>query len=813
MQWLELMQADLRFGLRTLRSRPAFTIVTSLTLALGVGAATAIFTVVDSILLRPLPYPNPSRLVEVLQEYPEQGLERWTLSQANVADYGNRVREFASFAAHARTGTTLQGDGPAERLVAELATSNLFDVLGVQPAVGRAFTAAEGTRGNDGVVILSYDYWQSRFGGSRDVIGKVLNLDGAPTQVIGVAPAGFAFPRPDVQVYLPLALDATRAHPNFLTGLARLRPGVSADQARRAMTQVMWDWTSQQPGLLPPGTNPRATHMHGLVTPLRTAMTGTVARPFAVLQAAVMVILLIAIANVATLVSSRAAARSREIGVRTALGATPSRLTRQLLTESLALAVIGGVLGCALAALLVRAFTHSGLVSLPRIEEVGVNWQVLSFALAVTGASGVLFGLAPLIGAVRLELVGSLAGTKGSAHRGTRRLNNTLVVGQIALSFVLLVSAGLVLESFQKLLRTDLGFDPQRVMSMTMALPPQRYGMADKTQNVIFTSAMLERIRSISGVTAAAAMFPAIYANDVNSDGYRVEGQAPPSGASSETQTVQISATPGLIATLGMHLLYGRDFTSDDQPTSVPVVIVDEELAHRYWTGGEAIGKRIRMTGDTAWRTIVGVVEGIRDENVATPARPHTFFPYAQNPGSRPTLAVRTTGAASATTVAAIRRTVAELDASIALDNVRPLSDAISRSLEDRRLTEVLLGGFAVAALGLAAIGLYGVMALYVSGRQREFGVRAAIGAAPGRLVAHVLREGATLAVLGLLIGAAAAMVAMRWVRSLLYDVSPNDPIVFAVLATTLLVVAVAACGVPAARAARSDPSTPLRAE
>lgn len=308
-------------------------------------------------------------------------------------------------------------------------------------------------------------------------------------------------------------------------------------------------------------------------------------------------------------------------------------------------------------------------------------------------------------------------------------------------------------------------------------------------------------------------MFPAIYANDVNTDGYLVEGQAPAAESSAATQTVQISATPGLIATLGMHLLYGRDFTSADQKSSVPVVIVDEELAHRYWKGGEAIGKRIRMSGDTTWRTIVGEVESIRDENVATPARPHTFFPYAQNPGSRPTLAVRTAGPTSAGTVAAIRRTIAELDASIALDNVGPLSNAISRSLEDRRLTELLLAGFAAAALALAVIGLYGVMALYVAGRQREFGVRAAIGAAPGRLVALVLREGATLAVVGLLIGGTAAMLATRWKRSLLYDVSPNDPIVFAVLAATLLAVAVAACGVPAARAARSDPSRTLRAE
>jgi putative ABC transport system permease protein len=812
MSWVDLLQSDLRFGFRTLRSRPAFTIIAALTLGLGIGSASAMFTLVDGILLRPLPYPNADRLVEVLQEYPELGLERWSLSQANVAFYNNRVREFASFAAHARTGATVQMDGPAERLVAEIATPNMFDVLGVKPVLGRAFAPAEGVDGSNDVAILSYGWWQSRFGGSRDVIGKVLDVNGTPTRVIGVTPAGFAFPRPDVQLYLPLALDPTRAHPNFLIGLARLRPGVSASQARRAMTQVMWEWASQQPGLVPPGTDVRATHMQGLVTPLRTAMTGSVVRPLAVLQAAVLVILFIAIANVATLMSSRAAARSSEIGVRTALGATPGRLARQLLTESLALALIGGTLGCAVAAVLVRAFIASGVASLPRLGEVGVNWHVLSFALAMTGVSGVLFGLAPLMGAVRLEVVASLAGTKSSAHRGARRVNNGVVVGQIALSFVLLVSAGLVLESFRKLLHTDLGFDPQRVTTMTMALPPQRYGMNDKKQNVIFTSALIERVRSLPGVAAVGAMFPSIYANDVNTDGFLVEGHAPPSGSSNETQTVQISATPGLFTTLGMHLLYGRDFAWDDKKSSVPVVVVDEALARRYWRGGEAIGKRIRMTGDTTWWTIVGVVQSIRDEDIAKPARPHTFFPYAQSPGSRPTLAVRAAGNGSAALVAVVRKAIAELDASIALDNVGPLSNAISRSLEDRRVTELLLTGFAAAALALAAIGLYGVMALYVAGRRREFGVRAAIGAAPGRLVALVLREGATLSVLGLLIGGAVAMFATRWLRSLLYDVSPNDPIVFAVLAATLLLVALAACGIPAVRAARSDPAAPLRA-
>ena len=812
MELFQTLISDVRYAARTLRARPTFTAIAALTLALGIGASSAMFSLVDGILLRPLPFPHADRLVDFRQAYPEKGLDRWSLSQANVTAYRDRVKDFDSFAAYQRSGATLQGDGRAERLVVEVVTVDYFKVLGVGPAIGRAFSADEGTKGNDNVGILSYAFWQSRFGGDRAIVGKSLDLNGQPTRVIGIMAPDFTFPRPDVQMYLPLALDPSRGHPFGLGGIARLRGGASVDQAKHDATEVMYDWTRQMPGLVPATVDPRTTHMSALVTPLREAMTGNVTRPLAVLQAAVLVILLIAIANVATLLSSRASARGREMAMRAALGATRARLARQLLTESVALAALGGLIGIALAFVLVRAFTHSGVTSLPRVEEVGVDGSVLAFTVLISVASGVLFGLAPMWAATRPRIADSLAGQKSSAQGGARHLNNLLIVGQIGLSFVLLVSAGLMLKSFRHLMQTDLGFEPAGVTTLTMPLPPQRYGMNSTDQNVAFTTSVVDRVRAQPGVRAVGAIFPALYANDVNSDGFLVEGHAPPPGTSSETQTVQLSVTPGLLSTLEMRLLYGRDFTARDRSTTLPVVIVDDELAHRYWRGAEALGHRIRTTGDTTWLTIVGVVASIRDEDVARPARPHTFFPYAQSPGSRPTLVVRTSGAGAGPTEA-IRRTIVQLDPGVALTNVRPLADAIALSLEQRRLTQALLTGFAALALILAGVGLYGVISLYVANRHREFGIRLAVGAAPSMLVQLVLREGVGLAVIGVALGAGGAALATRWVRALLYEVTTNDPIVFALLALALLGVAAVACYFPARRAAKSDPLIALRSD
>jgi predicted permease len=810
-EWLASVRSDFGFALRGLRRTPAFTFVAVTTLALGIGATSAMFSLVDGILLRPLGYAEPDRLVRVIQAFPELGLDSWGLSQQNVALYRDRVREFSSFAAYTRAGRTLSGSGAPERLSAVSATGDFFDVLGVKAIIGRTFTSVEDTQQTNNVVVLAYGFWQTRFAGDRGVIGKVIDLDGKPMTVIGVTPPDFAFPRADAQVYVPLGLDPSRQFGFYLTGIGRLAPGATPVQARRASTPVMWEWARGTHGLVAPGVDPKNTHMTTIVTPLREAITRDSKRPLEVLQAAVLLILLIAIANVATLLSSRAAAREREVALRNALGATRRRVVRQLLTESVALAAVGAAAGIALAYALVYVITHSAAVSLPRISEVSVSWRVLAFTLLVALIAGLAFGIAPALSLVRRQLAEHLTGAgKGSARASSRRFNNSLVAAQLALSVVLLVSAGLVLKSFRRLLSTDLGFEPANVTTLAVPLPSEKYNARDRI--AVTASQIAERTRSVPGVEDAAIAWYLPFSGNRNTDGFIVEGHAPPSNAGGETQTVQLAVGPGFFRTLRIPLKYGRDFTSADRASTTPVMIVDEALARRYWTGADALGKRIRLTGDTTWCTIVGVVGSVRDQDVAEAPAPHTYFPYLQQPDPRPMLAVRTRDN-SAATLTAVRAAIHELEPGIPLDNVRPLDSWISRALDTRRITELLLGGFALLATLLASIGIYGVMSLYVTSRYREFGVRLAIGADPAALVGLVLREGLVVALVGVSIGIVGAFGATRWVRALLYDVNATDPLVFSSLSIALLAVAALACYIPARRAARSDPLVALRAE
>jgi predicted permease len=811
MEWIESVLADIRYALRSLRHAPTFAVVGALTLALGIGTSTAIFSLVDGILLRPLPYPNPQQLVRVLQSYPEKGLDTWVLSQQNVALYRDRGSDFASFAAYTPSGMTLTGDGPAERVNVVQGTGELFKTLGVMPLTGRAFGADDAQPKSPSVVVLTYGFWQSHYAGSARAIGRTIDLDGTPTRVIGVMPPGFAFPRPNVQMYVPFAIDPTRRFGWFLVGIARLKPGVSAEHAERQVTAIMWDWARANPDALSAKPiPPERTHMHGIVTPLRTALTGNIARPLVVLQAAVLLLLLIAVANIATLWSSRSTARIPEIAVRTALGATTRRVARQLVTESIVLAAIGGTLGVAFAAAAVRAFARAYAGSLPRMDEVTIDGRVLAFALLASIGSGVLFGFSPALRVARTRrLADDLAGSqKQSAHGAARRLNNTLIVAQLALSVVLLISAGLVLKSFRRLTETNLGFDPENVLSISTPLPMKKYMNNDAA--AVATQAIVDRVRTLPGVRGAAAAWYLPYSGNFNTDGFLVEGHVPPANAGAETQTAQVAVTPGYFDVMRMPMRYGRDFTAADRANTLPVVVIDEAFANKFWRGADAIGKRMRFTGDTTMRTIIGVVSGIRDQDVATEGIPHTYQPYAQAPGLRPTLAVRFKGD-PAPVVAEIRRAVGEIEPGAPLANIRPVADAVAQALDSRRLTELLLGGFALMALLLASVGIYGVMTLYVASREREFGIRLAIGADPARLIRLVMREGVALAVVGVLLGVAGAAVSTRWIQTLLYDVSPTDPMVFLLLAVTLLCVAAAACYTPARRAAKADPLIALR--
>jgi predicted permease len=809
MEWIESVWSDVRYALRTLRRMPVFTTVATVTLALGIGATTAMFTLVNGILLRPLPYPTADRLVQVIQSYPEKGLDTWGISMQNAALYRDRATDFEAFAAVRAGSITIRGDRGPERIQVARVTSDFFKVLGVSPAIGRPFTADEDRPRRNDVIVLGYGTWQSRFGGSPAVVGTTLDVDGQPMRIIGVMPRGFGFPRPDVAAWLPMGLDPNRPFGFLNSGLGLLKPGVSLAHVERQTTAIMWDWARQN-NVVSGGLDPSRTRMKTIVRPLQEAMTNGSARPLTVLFAAVSLILLIATANVATLLSSRAAARQREMSLRTALGASGRRVVRQLLTESATLAVLGGLVGIALAAGGIRVFMHSRLATLPRLDEVAVDGRVLAFTLIVSVATGMLFGLLPAIHAAGAQRSSSLAaGQRESAHRGARHINNALVVTQLSLSVVLLIAAGLVLESFQRITEVDLGFRTAEVTSISLPLPQRIATSALATQSFMNTS--LEKVRAIPGVKSAALASSLPFEGRGNYDGYLIEGRPIPSSGN-EGQTYQIAVSPGYFGAVGIPLLFGRDVTPSDDSASVPVALVDETLANRYWTGAEALGKRIRTTGDTTWFTIVGVVGGVRDDDAVQPAQPHLYNSLPQTGGNPLSLVFRASGDRSVV-AASVRAAVAEIEPAIPFDGTRSFAAVVDESLAARRLTKLLLTAFAVLAVTLAAVGVYGVMSLHVATRAREFGIRLAIGAEPASLVRLVLREGAILAGVGMVVGVAGALGATRWLQSLLYDVSATDPVIFVTLPSVLACIAVLSCYLPARRAARGDPLVVLRAD
>ncbi|HKW46335.1 MAG TPA: ABC transporter permease, partial [Gemmatimonadaceae bacterium] len=724
MEWLESLWTDFHYALRTFRRMPTFTAIAILTLALGIGATTAMFTLVNSILLRPLPYPDSDRIVRIIQSYPEKGLDTWGLNQMNIAMYRDRATDFSSFAAYRGGSVTLLGPTGPRRIPILRVTAEFFRTIGIGPAIGREFTAEEDSPGKNTVMILSDGTWRSRFGGDPSILGKTIDIDGQPIRVVGVMPASFDFPRPGIGAYVPMGLNPLWRFGFMNSGIGRLKRGITPEHAERQTTAIMWDWAREQ-STTSASVDPSKTRMKTIVRPLREAITSSSARPLTVLLVAVALILLIATANVATLLSGRAAARQREITLRAALGASQSRVLRQLLTESVSLALLGAVVGVALAVAAVRSFTHSTLASLPRIDEVAVDGRVLAFTLLVSVASGLLFGLLPAIHAGRSRLTSDLtAGQRESSRGGSRRANNALVVAQLSLSVVLLIAAGLVLKSFQRLTATDLGFRPDDVTSIALPLP-QRIGN-DAARLNAFVNATLSRVRAVPGVQTATLAWALPMDHNANYDGFLIEGRpVPPSG--NETQTYQIAVSPEYFKTLGIPLLYGRDFAGSDDSTHQAVGIVDATLANRYWNGAEALGKRIRTTGDTTWFTIIGVAGTVSDGDPALPPEPHLYVSIPQVGANALSLAMRTNEPSGV--IPTVRRALAEAEPSIPLDDVKTLSSIIDQTFATRRLTKLLLGGFALVALLLAVVGIYGVMSLHVANRSREFGIRLAIGA------------------------------------------------------------------------------------
>jgi predicted permease len=804
---LDTLWQDARFGMRMLIKRPGFTAVAILTLGLGIGANTAIFSVVEAVLLRPLPYHDPDRLVLLKQSSVKGSLATATISQFDFGTLRDQNHAFSQIAAYANTGFNMTGRGNAERLAGATVTGDLFAVLGVAPVVGRTFRAEEDSPGRNQVCILSYGLWQRDFGGQPEVIGTTLVLNDLPTEVVGIMPQGFSFPSA-TEVWTPLGLNPQKRTPSFLTPIARLQSDKLPAAAAAESTTLLMNAAPREGGSLSEPADLKVT-----VSQLSEQITGDIRKPLWVLVIAVGLVLLIACANVANLYLVRANARAREIAVRVALGATSSRVVRQLLIESLLLASAGAVAGLALATATLQFLTRLPLSGIPRIHEATLSGRMLLFTAALGIFSGIVFGLAPALRAKKLGLAAGLRETaRGSANATSSRLNNALLIAQLTLSVILLVAAGLLLKSFQRLSAVDPGFSARDVLTARLSLPRQKY--ASSAQVSAFYERLLERVGELPGIKAAAINSNPPFTGIDRLENFVVEGQEPSLDNAIPSARARF-VSPGLFSALDMPLSHGRDFSSGDREDSPQVVIVDQTLARQYWPQGDALGKRIRIVqGPTPdeWRIIVGVVPGVKHFSLTETNEPYIYLPQTQLPQNSTYLVVQTTTEPTGI-VSSIRSEIRDLDPNLPLHLVRPLSILIDQTLDPRKLTDFLLMTFALLAVALAAVGIYGVMSLYVNNRTKEFGIRLAIGAQPGALLRYVMRQALSLVMAGVVLGSIGSVVFARLISGMLFEVRSTDPMVFLSVSALLVVVALCSCYLPARRAMKVNPVLALRHE
>lgn len=811
---------DIRYSFRSLVKNPVFSLVAAFTIALGIGANVVVFTLVERILLSPLPFNEPDRIVRMVQAYPEMGLNTWGLSPALFTAYRNGQHSFDAYAAYLNSGAILTGSDRAEFVTVCRATSDFFNVFGVTPVLGRTFAPDEDTAGKENVVVLSHALWLTRFGGDPQIIGKQVVLSDVPTQVIGVMPPTFRFPQPETQVWAPMVIKPEATAPFMMVAVGKLKQGLSPAAAASDTTSILWNAATENPKLIirksPP---PAGAGLKTLVTPLKDVMVGSIKNRLLIAQVAVAFVLLIACANVANLLLSRATRRTSEIALRLALGASPGRIIRQLLTESVVLALIGAAAGVAFAWICLRALTQIYTEGIPRIQEASIGSVVLLVTVAATVATGLLFGLIPAFRAYGLGLKSGLTeGQKGSAGQTSRRLNSTLVVVQLALSLVLLIGAGLVLKSFGKLMRIEPGFDEDKVLTMIVPVSNKK---GTPEQLLSFYQRLLDDVRALPGVHGAAIASNIPFSGRPVVDGHIIEGMEPPGGEAPQAEMKVVS--PGYFKTMGMTLLQGRDFNESDYFNNPEtdmgrlVVIVDQNLARTYWPDGNVLGKRIR-TNDPEWYTVIGVVSSVKEQSLtATDPLPHIYFTanqvgfvYGQSRDqNRMYLVVNTDNPSGLTPV--IRDRVRALDPDVPVYSVSTMSENIMKRLGSLRFINFLLTTFSMIALLLAAIGTYGVMSVSVSSRAPEFAIRQALGAQPRSLLVSVLKQALILAAIGVAFGLLGSWGITRAIASQLVGVSTTDPLVFIITPAILVLVALLASFLPARRAAQTDPAVVLR--
>ncbi len=800
---------DIRYAVRSLVKRPAFSLIAVFTLALGIGANSAIFSAVNALLLNPIQLTGLDRVVTVWDRFAERGVDHNEVTMANYLDWKSQNQSFEHLALSRWWSANLGGVETPERLQGSLITANYFDAVGVKPILGRGPLEEENQPGRDAVAVIGYNLWQRRFGGDPNILNKTITINGITRTIVGVLPEGFNYPK-GAEIYSPIAITpelarSRQSHSYYVVG--RLKPGVTTQQAQAEFDTITTRLAQQYPEA--------NTGWSANVIPIVKDTVRMYDTALWVMMGAVGFVLLIACANVANLMLARATGRQKEIALRSALGASRWRIVRQLLTESLIIALVGGTIGVLVAVwgvdLLRAANPGEAAKFAPGWDRLGINLAVLLFTVGLSLVSGLIFGIFPALQVSKPNLNNSLKEGGRTGSGGSNRLRSSLVVFEIALSLILLVGAGLLMRSFMSLMNTNPGFNSDHLMTMTMVLPSAKY--KEPAQKVAFYSDLVQRAQNVPGVQSAAAVNYIPLGGSNSSDDFLVEGVPEPPPGQEYGGRYRV-CTPDYFQTMGITVLRGRSFTHQDKVDTTPVVIVNETLAKKHWPNGDAIGKRIRFYGQpdkNPWMQVVGVIQDVKhDLNLAV--TPEFYLPYAQDPWTSMVLVARTTVEPSSI-AGALRQQVWSIDKDQPVFEVKTMDEVRSGSVALYSFSSVTLGIFAGVALLLASIGIYGVMAFAVSQRTQEIGIRMALGAQTRDVLKLVIQHGMGMALLGIGIGLLGAWGLTRFLKQLLVGVTTTDLLTFGVVSGCLLVAALLACFIPARRATKVDPLVALRYE
>jgi putative ABC transport system permease protein len=836
---MDTLFKELRYATRSLLQHPGFTVIAVITLALGIGANTAMFSVINAVLLRPLPYHEPQRLVTIWEQSPERGLYQMPVSFANLRDWVDQNHTFDQISAYTFTNLNLIGAGEPARLGGVRVSSNLFSLIGAAPQFGRTFLPEEDREGAGNVVILGHALWKNRFGSDSGIVGRSLTLNNQSYTVVGVMSSGFQFPvgfgymgkvlndvvgvmssgfqfpvgfgymgkvlNDPIDLYVPLAAtsDESRRGNYSFFALGRLRPGVSIDQARAEMTTIESRLEQQYPD--------GNTGIGISLIPTQEQTVKEIRPALLVLLGAVAFLLLIACANIANLLLARAASRQKEMAIRSALGASRLRILRQLLTESLLLSLVGGIVGLLLAVWSTRAVMALAPDNIPRLNEVGFDTRIFGFALVISLVTGIVFGLVPALHATKPDLSEGLKeGQRGSMESTFgKRTRRALVVAEVALSLMLLIGAGLLIKSFLRLQQENLGFNPENLLAVSLELPDSTY--PEDRQKAAFFREALVRLGTVPGVKSVGSTTGLPLTLSLSGSDFRIEGRPEPE-AGQEMIIEKRSVSPDYFGTLGIPLLKGRDFSDRDDSDAPAAAIINAELARVYFPNEDPISKRISFDDRQSWISIVGIVGDVKQQGLDSNAKPEVYFPYLQVPAPSMSIVVRTVSN-PLSAVTAVKSQIQTIDKDLPIDDAETMQQLLAESTSGRRFNTLLLTLFATVAVILAVVGIYGVMSYSVTQRTHEIGIRMAVGAQPRDVFRIVIGQGMLLAVIGVALGLVGAFALTRLMTTMLFGVEPTDPLTFISLAVLLIGVGLVACYLPGRRATKVDPLVALRSE